>query len=165
MSDKSLEKRIKMLEDIENIKKLIFNYTYWLDYGEVDKVIECFTEDAAMDVRVRGEVKEGEGNFAFECNGKEEIDSFYRLMVHKKDLFSASHLIVNPVVDIDGDRATGIFYLLETSCIARAMWGHGRYDMEFARVENKWKISHFGFLWNFHTPYSEGWDKTRMAII
>ena len=75
------------------------------------------------------------------------------------------NLILNPVVTVDGDRAKGIFYLLEPTSIARAMWGHGRYDMEFQRINDKWKISLFGFLWNFNTPYDEGWGKTLMAIL
>ena len=130
-----------------------------------DKVIDCFSEDAVMDVRVRGELKEDDTNFELKFNGREEIENFYNVMVHEKDRFSASHLILNPVVDVKGDSATGIFYLLEPTCIARAMWGHGRYDMKFVRVNSKWKISRFGFLWNFNSPYSEGWDKLRMAVI
>jgi len=45
------------------------------------------------------------------------------------------------------------------------MWGHGRYDMEFVRNDGEWKISVFGFLWNFNTPYDEGWVKTPMALL
>ncbi len=166
MSNDSLESRIKVLEDIENIKKLMFNYTYWLDYGEVDKALDCFSDDAVYDVKVRGEMKEEDTNFELYFEGIEQITNFYNSFVHQKDRFTASHLILSPVVDVNGDRATGIFYLLEPTCIARAMWGHGRYDMEFARFEgDKWKITHFGFLWNFNSPYSEGWDNIRMAII
>ncbi len=165
MTDKSLEERIKILEDIENIKKLMFNYTYWLDYGELDKAMDCFMDNAVMDVNVRGEVKEDESTFEFKYEGIEEITNFYNIYVHQKDKFSASHLILNPVVEVNGDRATGIFYLLEPTYVVRAMWGHGRYDMEFIRVDDRWKISIFNFLWNFNSPYPEGWDKTRMAII
>jgi hypothetical protein len=43
--------------------------------------------------------------------------------------------------------------------------GAGRYDMEFVRVAGEWKISVFGFLWNFNTPYDEGWVKTPLAIL
>jgi hypothetical protein len=118
-----------------------------------------------MDVQVRGEVKEDENRFEFKFEGKEAIKNFYNIIVHEKDRFSASHLILNPVIDVQGDGAEGRFYLLEPTCIARAMWGHGKYDMKFARVDNQWKISFFGFSWNFNTPYNEGWDKIRMAIV
>jgi hypothetical protein len=160
-----LEARVRKLEDVEEIKKLMWNYTYWLDYGEFDKVMDCFVDDARMDIRTRGERAEGEAALNFSCEGKEAIREFYSLVVHHKDRFSASHLILNPVVTVEGDKATGIFYLLEPTAIVRAMWGHGRYDMHYARVGGKWKISSFGFLWNFNSPYDEGWVKTRMALL
>ena len=165
MTLQDLEARIKRLEDIEEIKQLMFNYTYWLDYGEQAKALDCFAKNAKIDIRMRGGVKEGEDSFEMECEGEEQIKNFYNLIVHDKDRFSASHLILNPVVTVDGDKAKGIFYLLEPTLIARAMWGHGRYDMEFVRVGGKWKISYFGFLWNFNTPYDEGWGKTQMALL
>ncbi len=165
MTLQELETRIRRLEDIEEIKQLMFNYTYWLDYGEQDKALDCFAENARIDIRMRGGAKEGEDSFEIECEGEESIRNFYNLIVHDKDRFSASHLILNPVVTVEGDKAKGIFYLFEPTAIARAMWGHGRYDMEFVRIGGKWKISYFGFLWNFNTPYDEGWGKTQMALL
>ncbi len=165
MSQSTLEARIKILEDIEAIKKLMFNYTYWLDYGEMDKAMDCFSDEAKIDIKMRGGAEEGKDSFELNCEGREEINKFYSLIVHEKNHFSASHFILNPVVEVDGDTATGIFYLLEPTAIARAMWGHGRYDIEFIRVNDKWKISFFGFLWNFNTPYVDGWDKTPMALL
>ncbi len=165
MSDQSLEARVKQLEDKEEIRELMWNYTYWLDYGEQEKMLACFTEDARMEVRMRGGVEEGEDSFEIDCKGREEITYFYNIMVHQKDRFTASHFILNPVVSVDGDKGKGVFYLLEPTCIARAMWGHGRYDMEFTRVDGEWKISFFGFLWNFNTPYEDGWGKKRMALL
>ena len=40
MAQQDLETRIQKLEDTEEIKKLMWNYTYWLDYGEKEKVLE-----------------------------------------------------------------------------------------------------------------------------
>ena len=165
MTLQELEARIRVLEDVEEIKKLMWNYTYWLDYGELDKVIDCFVDDAELDVRTRGEPGKGEALLNFACKGKSSIREFYSLVLHEKDRFSASHLILNPVVTVEGDKANGIFYLLEPTAIVRAMWGHGRYDMEYARVGDRWKITFFGFLWNFNTPYDEGWVKTPMALL
>ena len=165
MSLEELEARIAKIEDVEEIKKLMWNYTYWLDYGEFDKMIDCFSDDARLDVQTRGQPGEGEAAITYACEGREALIEFYNLVRHEKDRFSASHLILNPVVEVDGDKATGIFYLLEPTAIVRAMWGHGRYDMEFVRVGGEWKISVFGFLWNFNTPYEEGWVKTPLALL
>lgn len=160
-----LEARIRKIEDVEAIKQLMWNYSYWLDYGEFDKVIDCFTDDAKLDVQTRGELGKDDATLNYACEGREAIRDFYNLVRHGKDRFSASHLILNPVVAVEGDKATGTFYLLEPTAIVRAMWGHGRYDLEFVRVAGDWKISVFGFLWNFNTPYDEGWGKSRMAML
>jgi len=158
----ALEAKIRQLDDIEAIKKLMWSYTYSLDYGDYDKVMDCFADDAKMDIRIRGPVAEGLHVGKYE--GKKAIlEEVFMVTPQTKDRFTASHLIGNPVVTVEGERAKGTFYLLVPSGYEQAMWGHGRYDMEFAKVDGKWKISSFGFLWNFLTPYDEGWVKTPMA--
>ncbi len=165
MTHEELVAKIQKLDDIETIKQLMNNYTYWLDYGEFDRALDCFSDTAKLDVWERGGPKEGHVPFEIKCNGKEEIKSFYSAVVHKREKFSASHLLLNPVVTVDGDNAVGIFYLLEPTAIERAVWGHGRYDLEFVRVNGCWKICTFNFEWNFNTPYDEGWVKTPMVIL
>jgi len=162
----ALEAMTGRLQDIEEIKQLMWSYTYFLDYGEYDKVMDCFVDDAKMDVRIRGSIEEGLHVGRYE--GKKAIlEGVYMATPQTKDRFIASHLIANPVVAVEGERAKGIFYMLSPGTLRtregeRAIWGHGRYDMEFVKVDGKWKISFFGFLWNFFTNYDEGWAKTPM---
>ena len=163
MTQQDLEARIRMLEDIEAIKQLMWDYTYCLDYGELDEVLDKFLDDAKMEVRMRG-AEEGklaalEGRY----EGKEAIKGLFGSVLPEKDRFSFAHLIVNPVVTVEGEKARGTFYLLEMGGGERAMWGQGRYDMEYVKVGGKWRISHFRFLWNFFSPYDEGWVKTPMV--
>lgn len=158
----ALEAKITELDDIEAIRKLMWSYTYSLDYGNYDEVMDCFAEDAKMDIRIRGPVEEGLHVGKYE--GKKAIlEGVFMATPQTKDRFTASHLIENPVVTVEGQVAKGTFYLLSPAGYERAMWAHGRYDMEFVKVGGKWKISYFGFLWNFLTPYDEGWAKTLMA--
>ncbi len=163
MSQSELEARIRNLEDIEEVKKLMWNYTYRLDYGDLDAVLECFADDARIEVAMRGGT--GDGKVALEgtYKGKDTLREFYSSVLPDKDRFSVAHFILNPVVTVEGEEAKGIFYLLEPAAMERAMWGQGRYDMDFVRVDGEWKISCFRFLWNFNTPYEEGWVKTPMA--
>ncbi len=165
MAQQDIEERLQKLEDTEEIKKLMWNYTYWLDYGELDKVLDCFFDEAVIDIKMRGGEEVGEAPLEGIYEGKDMIEGFYRLVVPPKDRFAVAHLLLNPVVTVDGDKAQGIFYLLEPSGIVRAMWGQGRYDMEFVKVDGKWKISRFNFLWNFNTPHDEGWVNTQIALI
>jgi len=165
MTTPKLEARIQKLEDIEAIKQLMYNYTYWLDYGEFDTALDCFTDDAKIDICQRGGAQEGQDSFELKCDGKEEIRKFYGLFIHQRDRFTASHFLLNPVVTVNGEKATGIFYLLEPTALQRAIWGHGRYDLEFIRINGQWKISAFNFEWNFNSPIDEGWVKTPMVLI
>jgi len=159
----ALEAMMRRLQDIEEIKQLMWSYTYFLDYGELDKVMDCFVDDAKLEVGMRGGTEKGKAALEGRYEGKEAIKWLYSLVQPSKDRFAVSHLILNPVVKVEGERAQGTFYLLEPSGIERAMWGHGRYDMEYIRVDGKWKISSFRFTWNFMTPYDEGWVKTPMV--
>ena len=165
MSQQDLQARIQNLEDIEAIKQLMYNYTYWLDYGEFDTALDCFTDEAKIDIRQRGGAKEGQDSFELTCVGKEEIRKFYGLFIHQRERFTASHLLLNPVVTVDGEKATGIFYLLEPTAIQRAIWGHGRYDLEFVKLDGQWKIGAYNFEWNFNSPQNEGWVETPMVIL
>jgi hypothetical protein len=85
----------------------MFNYTYWLDYGEMNNALDCFSDNVKIDIRMRGGAEEGKDSFELSCDGSEEINNIYSLMIHEKNRFSASHLILNPVVEVDGDTATG----------------------------------------------------------
>jgi hypothetical protein len=158
----ALEAKTRILEDTEAIRTLMWSYTYSLDYGDYDKVMDCFADDAKMYIQIRGPIEEGLHVGQFE--GKEAIrEGVFMVTPQTKDRFTASHLIENPVITVEGERAKGIFYLLTPCGYERAMWGHGRYDMVFVKMDGEWKISSFVFLWNFLTPYDEGWVKVPMA--
>ena len=102
----ALEAMTGRLQDIEEIKQLMWSYTYFLDYGEYDKVMDCFVDDAKMDVRIRGSIEEGLHVGRYE--GKKAIlEGVYMVTPQTKDRFIASHLIANPVVAVEGERAKG----------------------------------------------------------
>lgn len=159
----ALEAMTRNLQDIEDIKQLMWDYTYFLDYGELDRVLDCFADDATMEVGMRGATEEGPAALEGRYEGKDAIRELYRAVMPREDRFAVAHFILNPVVKVEGDRAKGTLYLLEPTGVERAMWGHGRYDMEYVRMDGKWRISSFRLMWNFLTPYDEGWVKTPMV--
>ena len=162
----ALEARLRTLEDIEAIKKLTWSYTYFLDYGDLDKVMDNFVDDAIVEVKVRGGPQKG-AHVGRHVGRKAIEENIYRPGLPLKDRFTVVHLIDNPVVTVEGDKAKGIFYMLAAATIQtpegeQATWAQGMYDMEYLNVGGKWKISFFGFLWNFMSPYDDGWVKTPM---
>ncbi len=143
MNLKEIENRLKTLEDIESIKALHARYVNSLVATRWDELGDFFADDGIADL-MKG--------FA---EGKKEI---IRLFKEKISLTHVGHevcLITQPVISINGDKATGSWHLLtlfsqphkiqtgsEPTADADAPnWMSGYYDMEYTRENDRWKIS------------------------
>jgi len=150
---KTLEERIGILEDIEEIKKLKARYLYAIDDGDWDSVLDCFSEDAKVDYGLWGRYE-----------GRMEIEKFF------KELFPPHyslhhHVTHDPLIEIDGDKARGRWNLDEAATIAKgskAIWISGRYDDEYVKESKGWKYKSISVKFFYVTPYEEGWGKRRM---
>jgi ketosteroid isomerase-like protein len=69
------------------------------------------------------------------------------------------HLAANPIVDLDGDRATGRWHVLValTGRDGEAQWLAGRYVNELVRTPEGWRFAAVRFVRAFHAPYDSGW--------
>ena len=154
MSLEELERRIRGLEDIEDIKRLKASYcAYCDDNYDVDNIVNLFVEDAVWDGGMRGRYE-----------GKQEIREFFTNAPNR--LPFAVHMVLNPIIRVDGDTATGTWYLLQACTYAdgdRAVWGSARYDEEYVRVNGEWKFQNLKLTSFFWTPFDQGWVKTRFA--
>lgn len=101
MSESTLSERIQKLEDIEAIKKLTATYALCVNQGWAGKAVELqdgkslFTDDirwknAAMNV---------------DSQGREAVVKMLAGATAGLDL--AMHSFTNPIIDVDGDTATG----------------------------------------------------------
>ena len=148
---KDLEARIRRLEDIEAIKQLKARYCFLCDDGyDADALAELFTEDAVWD-----------GGDLGKAVGRAKI---HKLFTNSpKALSFAVHMVMNPVIKIDGDRAEGIWYLYQAATQRiqdRPLWGSARYDEEYVRVGEEWKFANLRLTSFFWTLFDEGWVKT-----
>ena len=154
MSLADLERRVRVLEDIEEIKRLKAIYcAYCDDNYDADAIASLFTEDAIWDGGMRGRAE-----------GREEIRSFFLRAPQR--LPFAIHMVMNPVVTVDGDSATGIWYLFQPCTFSdgdRAVWGSARYDEEYVRVDGSWKFKRLKLTSHFWTPFDQGWVQERFA--
>ena len=73
MSLEELEKRVRAIEDLEEIKKLHQHYINLMDDLQYDEVLELFTEDATSEIR----------NFGVK-RGKKEMAEIYLGVLAKK---------------------------------------------------------------------------------
>ena len=96
--------------------------------------------------------------------GREEIRSFIRQGPER--ISFAAHMVLNPIIEINGDTAKGTWYLLQPCTFVegnRAVWGAGRYDEEYVRVDGRWMFQNLKLTSHFWTPFDEGWVKTRFV--
>ena len=160
MELKELETKIRILEDIEAIKRLKATYCYLCDAGldnvrNRDELISHFTENARLDF--------GMGP-ASQYQGPEGLRTFFGEMV-PMSLSFCMHMVHNPIIDVKGDRATGK-WSLEAPVINRlennrAEWLAGTYHEEYVRQNGQWKFDSIKVAWTYRTPYDEGWARTR----
>lgn len=104
-------------------------YCHRIDSGDYEGWVDLFTEDGVFDA--------GE---AFE--GHEALLSFAE-DVFDEQYGRTAHVVSTPVVDVDGDRATGRFYLhfLYEDADGNTGWRQSRYEDEFRREDGDWKIA------------------------
>ncbi len=156
----TLEERITALEDVEAIKKLKARYCYLVDAAVAgdtakwDEFMTNFVEDAWIDFDLLGRHE-----------GKEAVDTFYRVVVASSLSYSA-HMVSNPIIDVDGDRAVGRWYV-HVPCTGKtqniAVWIQGRYEEEYVKVDGEWKWKSMTTKFDHITPFDEGWVKTPIA--
>ncbi|HIF08568.1 MAG TPA: nuclear transport factor 2 family protein, partial [Sneathiellales bacterium] len=95
-----LEQRITRLEDIEAIKQLKVRYSHICDdLHNPDNIASVFADDAIWESEDFGT-----------ATGHAEIRALFSKF---RDMFTFSqHNMTNPIIEVDGDRATGIWYIM-----------------------------------------------------
>lgn len=149
-----LEQRVQALEDVNAIRHLKARYAaYCDDQYNPDAIAALFTEDAVWE-------SQGLGRF----EGRHAIREFFR---GASRLFPfAIHYSLNGQIDVQGDMARAQWYLFMPCTLGegnRAMWRAGVDHEEYVRVEGEWKFTRTSSAPLFHTPFEEGWAKTRFV--
>lgn len=154
LASKDLEKRIALLEDIGAIKQLKARYCLYCDQGyDADKIAELFAEDGVWDGRPKWK----------QYNGREAIRKFFKEV--PKSISFAVHNVMNPIIEVKGNRARGIWNLFQPCTYTegnQAVWGAAQYNEEYVKVNGEWKFKKLSFKSYFWTPYEEGWHKKKL---
>ena len=117
------------------------------------RIASLFVEDGVWDGGIRGKAE-----------GREAIREFF--VNASRRLPFAVHMVMNPIIEVDGDTATGTWYLFQPCTYSegdRAVWGSARYDEEYVRVGGVWMFRHLKLTSHFWTPFDEGWVKARFV--
>ena len=152
---KSLEERIRIIEDREEISRLRVKYTLFNDGGwngipthhDIDALMEMFAPDAVWDGSPHNPRAEG-------------YDEIRQLMINFQAVPFVIHNVMNPIIDVDGDTAKGNWHaIIVLSFRGEAMWLFGNYEEEYVRLDGRWKFKHVRFVTAVQAPYNEGWLK------
>lgn len=155
MSDQ-LEARIRKVEDFQDVTNLQAKYSHFVDSGQLEKLLELFSEDFAWEVGYKKMVK---------------ITSKPELLEYLKQADAGNvmmrHQVQSPIIEIDGDKAKATWYMFgpgtsKTPSGEVANWTQGIYNNEYVREQGVWNISLLHFKFDFRTTFDEGWIKTPM---
>lgn len=148
MASTELEKRIARLEDIEAIKQLKALYCNICDDNHnPDRITKIFAADG---------IWEG-GDFG-KAQGHEAIRKLFEGF--QKLISFSQHNVFNPRIEVDGDRAKGVWYLLGPFTFHKgneARWIACRYEDDYVKVNGEWKYQHLRAIVRVAAPYETGW--------
>jgi hypothetical protein len=153
-----LEERVRKTEAVQAITNIQALYSFHIDAAKIDDLLDLFADEFEWNVGFKGDMTT--------WTSKEELSQFLKKSCEATPMMR--HQPITPYIEVNGDKATGAFYLtgMITSITTdgkQARWVQGRYDNEYVCVDGKWKISRLQFVHNFLTPYEDGWVKTPVA--
>jgi hypothetical protein len=168
-----LEERLLRLEDAEEIRQLKARYGGYWDAGwsgawsDGEKLAGLFTEDGVWDGRPLSPELKGRKEIKEYCEWLGRFVS-YEEDGRPRELESISlHMTSNPIVTVDGDRASATFIGLLAAPhpeVTRAVWCAGRYEDELVRTAEGWKFERVTFKYAFFTPFDgPGWVSERFV--
>ena len=135
MTTEENNKRLKQLEDVQDIKDLHREYVYWVANCEWDNVIDCFTEDCSVNISKWGLRK-----------GKASLQKLFKSDIGQNNMGKGrdSHCATMPVIKVDGNEAQGhwlMYVFISDNETGKALrWFAGRHDADYRRVNGQWKI-------------------------
>jgi uncharacterized protein (TIGR02246 family) len=130
----TVEARLRRLEDLEEIRELFLRYQRCLDAKDFAGYAGLFAEDGVF---VAG---------ALEARGPAAIEELVRGMLGSLLTESSgddAHLVVNPSVTVDGDRATAAVtwvYVVRSAEDEPRLAKLGHYDDVLARTAAGWRF-------------------------
>ncbi|MDC6458950.1 nuclear transport factor 2 family protein [Luminiphilus sp.] len=133
------------LESIELIKQLKARYFRFLDTRNLDGLKTVFTHDSTASFIG--------GDYDFQLDGWEQLEGFYKKSFTGQNF--GMHNGHHPEICVDGDTATGIWYLQDIFVSLEHnmnIVGSALYDDEYRREDGHWRIARTGYkrLWEEH---------------
>lgn len=139
----SIEQRLQVLEDKDEIRELTARYCYAVVAKDGRALLDMFTAD--------GEFHMGQNSW----RGQPELSKLY---VDQVGNIGPKPFIQNHVIQVDGDRATGNC-AVEIRVVEKgeSVTACGHYDDHYQRVNGRWKFVKRVFHLYHWAKLAEGW--------
>jgi hypothetical protein len=147
----SLEQRVGLLEDVEQLEKLNSVYGYYLAHNEWDNLTGIFSREGTIEIAMRG-VYAGPASVRRNLN-------LYGEAGYKHGLLH-NHMQYQPVIHVAPDGQTANIRSRAFSIMGESgnysMWMGGVYENTFVKEDGVWKIKSDRVFNTYFIPYSVG---------
>jgi hypothetical protein len=154
--DADLRDTVQWLKDLEEIKQLKYRYGRYCDGGWEHKggshmgpIADLFVEDGVWDARPDMPIAQGR-------------EAIAKLFVEFRKIPFASHHMMNPIIEIDGDTAKGYWRLIGGGEMpgraGGALFLNG-YEDEYVRTPQGWRIKYCYNVTGRVATLSSGWEE------
>ena len=130
----STDDRLRCLEDMEAIRKLIASYGPLADIGDAQGVAALWAESGSYSVGDFGEAK-----------GRTQIAALILSDTHQQLLTAGcGHILTTPHITLDGDSALAINHsvVFRNTGSAHEAWRVSANRWELVRTDNGWRVQH-----------------------
>jgi len=148
---KSIEQRVRELEDRDEIKELTARYCWHVAHGEGEAAANLFTDDGVLDLT---------GADFRPVRGREALLKFYRASVREPE--AALPFIHNHIIELSGDDARG-------TCAIEARFARngesvtaaGYYEDKYRREGGRWLFAERKLFFHHVVPLKQGWAEAK----
>lgn len=148
---KSIEQRVRELEDREAIKELTARYCAHIARADAEAAANLFTDDGVLDMSDSGFKP---------VRGREALLNFYRASVREPE--AALPFIHNHVIELSGDYARG-------TCAIEARFARngesitaaGYYEDKYRRERGTWRFAERKLFFHHVVPLKQGWAEAK----
>ena len=143
-----LEAEVQVLKDTEEIKQLMYRGNRAIDRRDLDAWFSCFAEECSGDYGPMGKF-----------DNRRDIEKFYRNTVTQSPMMH--HRMFNPVIRVNGDRATTKMDFEAAGIDARTkkpIWSAGEGNQVYIRENGKWKLKSWVVRFAYESAaFEPGW--------
>ena len=129
----ALEQEVSNLRAIQDIQQLRFKYWYSLADKDVDRLMDCFTEDVFLDY-----------GFSIEMTGRETVREFFSNLLGSEDLIRQVPRGSNPQITILSDTEAEGRWLVEVNALRESQQDGRRigvqYFEKYRKTDAGWKL-------------------------